>query len=367
MSEAQYDNPAALVAGTVVMQLVTTACIGLRFYSRRWKRQSIITSDWLVLAAYVFGTGLSVMMLYGISQRAVGYPLGGTIEDPTAVNDRLNKAKHMELSCLLIGIVALGLIKLSITFLYWHLFATVMFRRFLICWMVVLVLWIVGFVLAGLLECGTHLTAIFGTPQDYLDHCGAAIPAGYGMVGSDILTDVVTMLIPIPVIMKLQMNKRTRILTLLVFSIAGLCVAASVIKAWIYITGSLGRWSIDAISALTGIAIWNLVEVQVGIVAACGPPLRAILSRMLPIEAATISLLSLLGVSRLSSSRSDTLPSFVKRPSQIDPEESKGSPIKGTSTRSTVTAVEHDEHDLGPWGQPVPAVRVASKGRGGDV
>ncbi|KAK0737602.1 hypothetical protein B0T21DRAFT_168395 [Apiosordaria backusii] len=247
MGKFQYDNPDALVAGTVIMQLVSTLCVALRFYSRRWKCQQFIASDWLVLAAYVFGTGLSVMMLWGVSQKAMGYPLGGTIDDPAAVNDRLNKAKYSELAYLLIGIVALGLVKLSVCFLYWHLFSTVMFRRFLIFWMVVLAVWILGFVLAGLLECGTHLTAIFGTPQEYYEHCQAAMPSGYAMVSSDILTDVVTVLIPIPVIMKLQMNKRTRVLTLLVFSIAGLSVGASIAKAYIYITATQGLGTEDAI------------------------------------------------------------------------------------------------------------------------
>ena len=97
-----------------------------------------------------------------------------------------------------------------------------MFRRFLIFWMVVITIWTVSFVLAGLLECGTHLKAIFGTPQDYLDHCGSAMPAGYAMVGSDILTDLVTLLIPIPVVMTLKMSVRTRILTLMTFLVGGL-------------------------------------------------------------------------------------------------------------------------------------------------
>ena len=42
---------------------------------------------------------------------------------------------------------------------------------------------------------------------------------------------------------------------------------------------------------LTGVSIWNLVEVQVGIITACGPTLRPILTYMLPTE----SIRSLLG------------------------------------------------------------------------
>jgi len=157
------------------------------------------------------------------------------------------------------------------------------------------------------------------------------------------------------VIMKLQMNKRTRVLTMLVFSIAGLSIGASIAKAYVFITATLGRYTEDAMSILTGIGLWNLIEVQVGIIAACGPTLRAILSKLLPIEAATISLLSLLGVSKLGSTKSDTLPSFVRR-TKGDSDEKLRVSSNGPSTTSTVTTVEHEEgHEM------VVPIRVTSK------
>ncbi|KAK4170120.1 hypothetical protein QBC43DRAFT_679 [Cladorrhinum sp. PSN259] len=356
MGGNSYDDPAAIVAGTVVMQVVSTLCVGLRFYSRRWKHQSCIVSDWLILAAWVFGTGLSFLMLYGVSRKSMAYPIGGNIWDPKAVNGRLNRAKHSELSYLLIGITALGLVKLSVTFLYWHLFARVMFRRFLIFWMIIVTTWAVAFVMAGLLECGRHLKAIFGEPQEYLDHCGSAMPSGYAMVASDILTDFVTLVIPIPVILTIKMSARTRILTLMTFLIGGLSVGASIAKAYIYITATLGLNDTDAISILTGIGIWNLVEVQVGIIAACGPTLRPILARIFPFEAATYSLMSLLGIPSTRKGTSRTLPSFVKMPESSDSaagaSEEKlqrassgvggGKDLSARSASSTVVVEEHE-------------------------
>ncbi len=138
-----------------------------------------------------------------------------------AIDLLLNNLK-IELSYLLLGIAAVGLIKLSVTFLYWHLFAQVKFRRLLIVWMVVTTAWATSFVLSGLLECGSHLTALFGQPQEYLDHCGSAIPSGWAMVGTDIATDLITLLIPIPVVLGLQMSTHKKVLTLLIFMIGAL-------------------------------------------------------------------------------------------------------------------------------------------------
>ena len=59
--------------------------------------------------------------------------------------------------------------------------------------------------------------------------------------------------------------------------------------------------------------MWNMVEVQVGIIAACGPTLRPILSRMTP----TSSIKLLFDSFALNGKRGETLqntplPSFVK-------------------------------------------------------
>jgi hypothetical protein len=118
-------------------------------------------------------------------------------------------------------------------------------------------------------------------------------------------------------------------------------VGASVAKAYIYIQATLGRYTEDAIRMstarvidshsadlcsviLTGLSIWNLVEIQVEIIAACGPTLRPILTHILPTE----GIRSLLGSMRAqkTSRRAEGLPSFVKigtsRDANIDGDES---------------------------------------------
>ncbi|KAI4861914.1 hypothetical protein F4820DRAFT_431981 [Hypoxylon rubiginosum] len=336
MGKFRYDDPAGLIAGSVVLELLAIFCVGLRFYSRRWKGQHILTSDWLILIAFIIGTGMTVVEIYGVKVEALAYPLGSTIEDPRAVTGRLNKAKHIELSYLLLGIAAVGLIKLSVTFLYWHLFAQVKFRRLLIVWMVVITAWATSFVLSGLLECGSHLTALFGQPQEYLDHCGSAIPSGWAMVGTDIATDLITLLIPIPVVLGLQMSTHRKVLTLLIFMIGALSVAASIVKGYIYITASLGLYTEDAILILTGISVWNLIEVQVGIIAACGPTLRSILSHLFAKDG---SFTSKLWSSNLKGSGQSS--SFVKMPdSEVRLGTGEGSASKAPSDRSQVSQYE---------------------------
>lgn len=65
MGNFAYDDPAGIIAGFVVLEILTILCVALRFYSRGWKGQRIITSDWLILAAFIIGTGLTVLEIYG--------------------------------------------------------------------------------------------------------------------------------------------------------------------------------------------------------------------------------------------------------------------------------------------------------------
>lgn len=60
-----YDNPTGILVGTVVLEVVAVTCVTLRFYQRCWQNVRCLASDWVILVALVFGTGLSVMEIYG--------------------------------------------------------------------------------------------------------------------------------------------------------------------------------------------------------------------------------------------------------------------------------------------------------------
>lgn len=62
-----YDNPAGLIAGSVVLWLVAFLCVSLRLGSKIRERQSPLISDWLILAGWCFGTGLTILEIYGKS------------------------------------------------------------------------------------------------------------------------------------------------------------------------------------------------------------------------------------------------------------------------------------------------------------
>lgn len=97
-----------------------------------------------------------------------------------------------------IGIIGLGLIKTSVSLLYLNLFsADLAFRRAILVWTAIIIAWTVTFFLCVFLECKGRL--VFD-PKDYVKYCGAANRIGWAYVGSDIVTDLVTLIFPIPIV-----------------------------------------------------------------------------------------------------------------------------------------------------------------------
>lgn len=65
-----YDNPAGLIAMSVILEVLALASVGLRFLARRKKRAPALTDDWLILAAMIVATGsISIEIRGMIHQR----------------------------------------------------------------------------------------------------------------------------------------------------------------------------------------------------------------------------------------------------------------------------------------------------------
>ena len=60
-----HPDPIGLIAGSVFLEVMAIVCLILRFYTRFWIKAPVLVSDWCILGAKVFGTGLTVMEIYG--------------------------------------------------------------------------------------------------------------------------------------------------------------------------------------------------------------------------------------------------------------------------------------------------------------
>ena len=96
-------------------------------------------------------------------------------------------------------ILALGIIKLSITLYYRRVF--VISRGTLFDWVtkvvsVIVVLWTTAFVFSFIFSCGTHFFANWGSVEEVVKYCGASTNATNAFVVSDLITDITIWCLP---------------------------------------------------------------------------------------------------------------------------------------------------------------------------
>jgi len=156
---------------------------------------------------------------------AIAYPTpyGGNLtpeEELTAINptiELMNKVRtaaslrmsygantgmQVQYSFVLLSILASGFTKLSIAYFYRRLFVTRNGSPF--DWAIrisvaIVVLWTISFFLASLFECGVHFSANWGSVED-LSYCTAAFNIDNAFVVSDLLTDILVLCLPLPVV-----------------------------------------------------------------------------------------------------------------------------------------------------------------------
>ncbi|KAH7305210.1 hypothetical protein B0I35DRAFT_483981 [Stachybotrys elegans] len=96
----------------------------------------------------------------------------------------------------------------------------------------------------------------------------------------NIVTDVVTATLPVPLIWKLKMKKRTRIYLIAVLSLGYMAVVVGIVKAVFQITSTFDpdftyRYTIPLIS---------IVQLHIGIIAACAPTLKPLVGHALKLS-----------------------------------------------------------------------------------
>lgn len=71
---------------------------------------------------------------------------------------------------------------------------------------VVIVFWSAAFFLAHVFGCGTHMAYLWTSPATLEEHCVNLGELSLGFGVSDVLTDIMTLAIPIPIVWKLQLS-----------------------------------------------------------------------------------------------------------------------------------------------------------------
>ncbi|KAK8198725.1 hypothetical protein M8818_006592 [Zalaria obscura] len=250
--------------------ILAVITVGLRLVTRFRVVHNAGRDDACIVASVFFSLGLLVTVIYQVKNGM------GRHQDSLTDAEGVNQLKGLWASIWLYNL-SLTFTKISIIMQYLRIFIGTKFR--IACWVMFGVVVVYSF--------WTFFSSIFScTPVAYFwdknvagGHCLDQYVVWFVNAGINIATDFLTMLLPMPVLKNLMLPKRQKIALMLVFALAGFVCIVSILRLRsLFIISNSDDVSWDNTAA----ASWSGIEVNVGIICASLPTLKACVSRIFP-------------------------------------------------------------------------------------
>ncbi|KAI9839987.1 MAG: hypothetical protein M1819_000179 [Sarea resinae] len=267
------ENQTPGVIGAVItLMIIATGFVGLRAASRSVSAMPLAADDYVMAVALIlaYGTGISSIL-------ACHYGVGKHIASPS-VNLFLMSKVLWAYEMLYNSVVAA--IKVSVILFYHRLFPIPRFTITLGCCAFLVISWWIAVMFTTLFQCQPLHYA--WDQYRYPNMKGHCIDAEHFFIGNSIascLTDVIILIVPIPMIWKLQVPRAQKLAISSIFLLGSFVCIASILR--IYFLTFLTR-SEDLTWNLGQSIIWSCVEPCIGIVSACLPTLRPLLRYAFP-------------------------------------------------------------------------------------
>ncbi|GKZ37263.1 hypothetical protein AbraIFM66950_008720, partial [Aspergillus brasiliensis] len=268
-------SPTALLVVTSIFTVTSLSSVTLRFYARRLARLDLLADDWLALAALFFTLVYNSTLLAGTSRNTIA-----NYTQPTAETEI--QAKKYQLALQIIDILALGLTKLSFFCLWKRVFSTHPVHRLCTFLIGAVTVWMIAFILATILQCGSHVSLIWSS--EAADEGSSCASRNRGILLTvytitDLITNILITVIPIPVIMGLNMWIGRKIGMMGLYVVGIYITAISIARTYFTIVVSYNNNSSSSsnddesrssfMHGFSLLALWAVIEVNVGILAAC--------------------------------------------------------------------------------------------------
>ncbi|KAK2607575.1 hypothetical protein N8I77_006238 [Diaporthe amygdali] len=245
-----------------------------RLYSRWYLDTKFDTDDWVMLAVAVLFVPFQAVAQYGVF---LGFGVDAWYVKP----DDLTLALQFFYMAETFYLTTLGLTKISILFFFLWVFPNARFR--VCCWTVMTWVALSSLIIITLqiFQC-TPIDAIWRSwdgnyPGSY--HCFNINALTYAAAGLSIAQDVAILVLPLPLILRLNTNWRRKIGIVIMFSLGIFVLITSCVRLRFIVLFARSRnptW--DYVDT----HIWSDFEVSVSVIAASLPAIRLYLARVWP-------------------------------------------------------------------------------------
>jgi len=301
-----FVNKTSVLAVAILFPLLDTAVVGARIYIRKVRRIRLQADDWTILFALLLLWILSIILIIGAALGSFG---GHTAVNPVTGQDVITiketRVVKLIFAYFLVMVVALGAIKLSVILLYRRIFVGPAFKRFSMVLIFVIGMWCTAFFFSTAFQCGTNIWAWWTNPTTIAEYCDDTPNQELTFAALDIVTDVMVLATPLPLIWKLHLPPIQKVAVCSIFLLGLLSAAAASARLAFFVVGpfetKIGYRDLLAVDTLT--VTWGQIEVGVAIIAACLPTLRPLFNHHSP-ESLIGSIRSKLSLNSLRSSKS---------------------------------------------------------------
>ena len=284
----------AALAVTIVMIVLSTLFVSFRMISRAAIVKKISIDDYFIMLAWAIALGLSFAICYGCA-----WGLGRHEKNvPVEWQSTLRKANYV---FSVLYQPALMATKTSILAFYLTLpTSNKIFKWACISTLVVVNAGGLALGLFTVFQC-RPVAATFQVPIPSSAHCTDIITIYLSSTPLNLITDLAILFLPMPILTGMRLPKKQKIILIITFSFGAFVAAVDVVRI-VYLQGAaITRLSqIYSLHKTTGSSsrplqtqtdfswyaslsfVWSAIEVNIGIMCACVPGLKPLVSRFLP-------------------------------------------------------------------------------------
>ncbi|KAI1776307.1 hypothetical protein F4818DRAFT_413666 [Hypoxylon cercidicola] len=261
-----------LMAAGISTTIIAGIALSLRLYTRlRVLKKTLEADDWLVIAAFIISVAMLAFVQKDIDH-GLTYHVWDIPQDTYHIGERL-----YGLLAYLSFILSVSFAKMSMLVLYLRLAPHAWFR--FTCYSCIAI--IACYSLAAAFVESLACRPLQGIVDESLDaECYDSYPAYIALSSLNIGIDVIILLLPIPLVVRMQLPKRQKVSVILLFA-TGIVVCAVALKRVTYIPvlEASEDYDWDAVPDM----ILCFIEVNFGIICASVPTVRPFFSRFIPV------------------------------------------------------------------------------------
>ncbi|KAK0620764.1 hypothetical protein B0T14DRAFT_430816 [Immersiella caudata] len=263
------NNAYLVYIPSAVFVVVCPVLMGLRIWARLKKGGKLGADDWTAVVALIF-TVLTEGFLVASCQYGMGRHWA-TIDKA----NRFETQKYFFMAQVTYK-AAINLVKCCILLLYLRLFQVVRWFR-ISCWalLAIVAIYCTASIAATIFQCQPVIRAF---DKDTPGHCLDTAKFWFANAGFSIATDVIILLLPMPLVWKLEVPRTQKVALVAVFAVGIFVVVTSCLRVT---TLDLFATSPDHTYNIANV-MWTIIEPNVAVVCSCLPILRPLVVRFIP-------------------------------------------------------------------------------------